>query len=247
MTFSIRTHRAKHWLSAAATSTGHHRKRNQDTYLVDNQAELWAVADGMGGGDRGELASQMAVEALLNVPPHIVLSQRFQRSLDALRSVNYHLCCEKTLTSGAAMMGTTIVAVMAEHGLASLIWAGDSRCYLHRKGVTFQISEDHSLVQHWMNSRRISREEAQASVKSNVITKAIGAEPELTLQSAEFELVPGDLLLLCSDGLYQELSEQQIHHAMHAGQPEWMVRTLMTLALAGEARDNITLVAMKYK
>jgi len=205
------------------------------------------VADGMGGGDRGELASRMVVESMLNIPTQGALSRRVQCALDELRRVNYHLCCEKTLTEDELMMGTTVVALLAHQGIAALLWAGDSRCYLHRKGVTFQVSEDHSLVQRWMNSQQMTREEAQQKVHQNIITRAIGAEPDLSVQSAEFELYPGDILLLCSDGLHQALPERQIHQAMQTGLPEWIVRSLMTAVLAGEARDNITLVVMKYK
>jgi len=205
------------------------------------------VADGMGGGDRGELASRMVVESMLKIPTQGALSRRFRCALDELHRVNYHLCCEKTLTETASMMGTTIVALLADQGMAALLWAGDSRCYLHRKGVTFQVSEDHSLLQHKMNSQQRTRAEAQQKMHQNVITRAIGAEPELSVQSAEFELYPGDILLLCSDGLHQALPERQIHQAMQTGLPEWTVRSLMTTVLAGEAKDNITIVVMKYK
>lgn len=238
--------RSSCWLSAAATSKGHVRANNQDTYLMDGHSAVWAVADGMGGGDRGELASRMVVESLLNIPKQSNLATRFQRVVDQLQYVNRHLCCEKTLIQVSQVMGSTVVLVMEVAGQAACIWAGDSRCYLHRQGVTFQVSEDHSLIQEWMTQQQVSREIAKQHVKQNVITKAIGTVPELTLQCVEFALQPGDTLLLCSDGLYQELSDRDIHQGLQLGHPEKTVSALMSAVLRGEARDNTTIVVMTY-
>ncbi len=241
----LRCSSGKYWSSAAATSSGHVRTENEDTYLIDGIHGLWAVADGMGGHQQGSLASQLVAESLLNIAVEDELESRLEQAARALQAVNFHLSCERTLTAPRQMIGSTAMVLIAQSGRASCLWVGDSRCYLLRRGVLYQISEDHSLVQQWVNAKRITPEEAEQHPKSNVITRAIGASPDLLLASAEFELYADDMLLLCSDGLYREVSSDVLIKSLSSLAPEKAVKTLMQHALAGTACDNITAVVVR--
>jgi serine/threonine protein phosphatase Stp1 len=241
----LRRSSGKHWSSAAATSAGNVRVANEDTYLIDGVGGLWVVADGMGGHQQGELASQMVAEALLDVPACLDLDERLRKVAEALHWVNFHLSCERTLTSPEQIIGSTVMALLTQSGRAACIWAGDSRCYLLRRGVLYQISEDHSLVQQWVNAKRLTAEEAMQHPNSNVVTRAIGVSRELMLESAEFELYADDMLLLCTDGLYRELSSDIMINALNQLQPEKAVQILMQQVLAGAAKDNVTAVVVR--
>lgn len=241
----LRCSSGKHWSSAAATSSGHVCPVNEDTYLIDGIHGLWVVADGMGGHQQGSLASQLVVESLLSISMEDELESRLEQAARALQAVNFHLSCERTLTAPQQMMGSTAMVLLTQAGRANCLWVGDSRCYLLRRGVLYQISEDHSLVQQWVNAKRITPEEAEQHPKSNVITRAIGASPDLLLASAEFELYTDDMLLLCSDGLYREVSSDVLIKSLSSLAPEKAVKTLMQHALAGTASDNITAVVVR--
>lgn len=234
-----------HWSSAAATSTGNVRSTNDDTYLIDTQNGVWVVADGMGGHQFGRVASQMVAESLLDIPYEFDLEQRLEYAANALQWVNFHLSCERTLTEPEQIIGSTVMALIALPGRAACLWAGDSRCYLLRRGVLYQISEDHSLVQQWVNARRLTPEAAIRHPRSNVVTRAIGVSRELILESAELELYPEDMLLLCTDGLYRELSSEIIIRSLSESVPEKAVQMLMQHALGGEAKDNVTAVVVR--
>lgn len=233
------------WSSAAATSTGNVRKTNEDTYLIDAQKGVWVVADGMGGHQLGHVASQMVTESLLDIPYEPTLDRRLEYAANALHWVNFHLSCERTLTEPEQIIGSTVMVLIAKPSRAACLWAGDCRCYLLRRGVLFQISEDHSLVQQWINAKRITTEAARRHPRSHVVTRAVGVTRELVLDSAELEMYPGDMLLLCTDGLYRELSAEIIIRSLSVFEPEKAVQMLMQHALTGEAKDNVTAVVVR--
>ena len=241
----LRCSTGKRWSSAAATSAGNVRRANEDTYLIDARNGVWVVADGMGGHQFGCVASRMVAESLLSIPYESDLDRRLEYAANALQWVNFHLSCERTLTEPEQIIGSTVMALIAHPDRAACLWAGDSRCYLLRRGVLYQISEDHSLVQQWVNAKRITPEAAMQHPKSNIVTRAIGVSRELVLESAELEMYPGDMLLLCTDGLYRELSSEIIIRSLSESEPEKAVQKLMQHALAGEAKDNITAVVVR--
>ncbi|WP_024871768.1 PP2C family protein-serine/threonine phosphatase [Tolumonas lignilytica] len=236
---------ARYWSSAAATCAGNIRVQNEDTYLMNAERGLWAVADGMGGHQQGWLASQLVTESLLNIPWEPDLDKRRESVIDALQWANFHLSCERTLVNPRQIIGSTIMTLLAQPGRATCIWAGDSRCYLLRRGVLFQISEDHSLVQQWVNTKRITPEAALQHPLNNVVTRAVGVDRELVLESAELQLYPDDMLLLCTDGLYRELSTGIIIQCLSTLEPGKAVQMLMQYSLSGTARDNLTAVVVR--
>ncbi len=241
----LRRSSGKRWSSAAATSAGNVRTNNEDTYLMHAENGIWAVADGMGGHQLGGLASQLVTESLLDIPAGGDLERRLEQVANALQWVNFHLSCERTLTNPQQIMGSTVMTLVAQSGRAACIWAGDCRCYLLRRGVLFQISEDHSLVQQWVNAKRLTTEEAIQHPQSNIVTRAIGVSRELILESTEFDLYSGDMLLLCTDGLYRALSARVIIRSLGMSEPEKAVQSLMQHALAGMAKDNVTAVVVR--
>lgn len=241
----LRRSSGKCWSSAAATSAGNVRTDNEDTYLIHAENGIWAVADGMGGHQLGGLASQLVAESLLDIPAGGDLDRRLEHVATALQWVNFHLSCERTLVDPQQIMGSTVMTLVAQSGRAACIWAGDCRCYLLRRGVLFQISEDHSLVQQWVDAKRLTAEEAIQHPHSNIVTRAIGVSRELVLESVEFELYSGDMLLLCTDGLYRGLSAGIIIRSLSFAEPEKAVQALMQHALAGAAKDNVTAVVVR--
>jgi len=140
---------------------------------------------------------------------------------------------------------STVVVLLLEHERAACIWAGDSRCYLWRSQCLYQLSRDHSLQQQLMDEQQLSLERARSHPDARALTRAIGARQPLSLEILEFRLYPGDVFLLCSDGLYQGLRHRELGSAMSAGMPWQVVDRLFVQALRGPALDDLTAVVVQ--
>ncbi|WP_053148279.1 PP2C family serine/threonine-protein phosphatase [Pseudomonas sp. P97.38] len=234
------------WRSAARTDTGKVRTRNEDAFLECPQQGLWAVADGMGGYRGGDIASQLIVAHLAELPMHPDLHERASAVRRCLRWSNRRLSQELTVTERhPGMMGSTVVVLLLEGNHGICIWAGDSRCYLWRGRRLYQLSKDHSLQQQLIDTQRISRAEACAHPAGKALTRAVGAEQELTLETLELAVYPGDTFLLCSDGLYQGLGAEALGGALGLASPCSAVERLFDEVLGGAARDNLTAVVIR--
>lgn len=249
--------RSLNWYSAACTHVGKVRDCNEDAYFNHSPAGLWAVADGLGGYKNGDVASRMVIEALAEytqqteqqqaIEQQVATPTLHQRQIDVhkvLEQVNRHLGVEKTLHSSQVIGSTVISLLLTPQGQAACLWAGDSRCYLLRRQRLYQLTQDHSLVQSWVAQKKLNRRQAEEHPQSHVLTKAIGSAIELTLESVEFDIERGDRLLLCTDGLYRELNEQQVVASLSLPTPSAAVTQLATSVLAGAARDNLTALAV---
>lgn len=238
---------ASAWRSAARTDTGKVRARNEDAFLDLPERGLWAVADGMGGHQNGALASRLIVEALAELPQEGDLEQRVAQVRGCLHELNRRLGQDLTLVGGQAdsVMGSTVVVFLAEENRAACIWAGDSRCYLWRSSRLYQLSRDHSLAQQLIEEQRLSVEEAARHPRAQALTRAVGASEALQLDIVELDILPGDALLLCSDGLYQSLSPDQLGAALNLGSAPLALRRLFDEALRGPARDNLSAVVIR--
>lgn len=217
-------------VAAGFSHSGKVREHNEDAILNLSADKLWAVADGMGGYDFGDIASQMALQAIKAQPLHGSLSQRVQLLKQALNKVNHHLSEEKTLAQ-SQLVGTTLCLLHAHQGQAVCVWAGDSRCYLLRQSRLFQLSRDHSA----------------SKQGRHVITQAIGMGAGLALEHVQLQLQEEDTLLLTSDGTHDYLEELQLIQAMsetspHAGQ-KWLFEQVME----SEARDNCSALMIRIK
>ncbi len=235
------------WRSSARTDTGKVRARNEDAFLALPQHGLWVVADGMGGHRNGALASRMIVEQLAELPGGSDLNLRVRQLRRSLHDLNRRLTQEVTLVCGESdtVMGSTVVALLVEGDRAACVWAGDSRCYLWRSGNLYQISRDHSLYQQLIVEKQMSPEQAAAHPGAHALTRAVGASENLVLDVVDFTVYPGDTLLLCSDGLYQNLSGPSLGAALNLPSPQLALERLFELALEGAARDNISAVVIR--
>ncbi|MEH6565386.1 MAG: PP2C family serine/threonine-protein phosphatase [Halopseudomonas sp.] len=235
------------WDSAARTDRGKVRERNEDSVLDLPGRGIWLVADGMGGHQNGALASRLIVEEIAELSLAGNLDQQVRRVRQALHVVNRRLGHEVTVTADQpdAVMGSTVVALLADEQRAVCLWAGDSRCYLWRNQRLYQLSRDHSLMQQLIHEEHMEPLTAAKHPAANALTRAIGAHERLVLDIIEFSIQPGDTLLLCSDGLYQAVSSGILSHALGLLSPAAAIEYLFTHALSGPARDNISAVVMR--
>ena len=230
--------------SAAVTHVGLVRRCNEDAVLECARAGLWGVADGMGGGQRGDLASQSIMEKLAALSVEAELYSFRQQVYDSLREVNRAL-----LDIGqclGATVASTVALIVVREGQAQLVWVGDSRIGLLRAGHLLWLSRDHSLVQEMLERGGLTLEQARRHPKRNIITRAIGADQQLEIDNRSLSIEPGDVLLACTDGLHGVLSDQQIEHCFSAGQSvEQALQQALQLTLAAGAPDNISAVAIR--
>ena len=232
------------WQTCALTDVGIRRKHNEDSVISRPEAGLWAVADGMGGHEAGDVASKMVVDALADIPRAENFSVFVDQVEDALLTVNHALREHAAREFAGRMMGTTVVVMTADQGYGACIWAGDSRLYQLRDGDLQQISRDHSQVQKLVDAGVLSEEEAESHPNANVITRAIGGSPDLVLDVVLFEIRPGDRFLLCSDGLYNEVGKPAMTEALSADGVEAAAQQLMSGALDAGARDNVSVIVV---
>ena len=228
------------WSSSGLSVPGNVRKVNEDSMLDLPASGIWVVADGMGGHNAGDVASRMIVEALSEVRPADRPSQFVEEIDDRVRRVNRTLH-ESSLAAGGGLSGSTIVVLAVFARYAVCLWAGDSRVYRLRDGKLDQITRDHSETQEAVDQGR-----GEDSAASNVITRAVGGTADLALDIELSELADGDQFLLCSDGLYRELSDEDI--AKHlAREPAEACQGMIEQSLAGSCADNVSVIVVRFK
>lgn len=232
---------AYRWCSANETHVGKVRRLNEDAVLDRPDLGIWAVADGMGGHRGGDRASRMVIDALAAVPPAGQLDDFVDAAIAGLESVNARLHEEARRNAGH-ISGSTVVALLVQGRRGVAVWAGDSRIYLYRNGGLHPLSRDHSQVEEWVSNGLLARDQAGGHPAANVITRAVGAAGRVELETLPIEVLPGDTYLLCSDGLYNEVGEKAIKQILGGGDCRHAAERLLASALAGEARDNISLV-----
>jgi len=232
-----------HWSSAADTHPGNRRARNEDAIFCSSGRELWAVADGMGGHQAGDYASEAIAQCLADVPMGADLNDCVDGIEDSLLEVNDHLRRHAKLSCEGNTVGSTVVVVVTRGDVGVVLWAGDSRLYRLRGRQMQQITRDHNPIVDLLDSGAVSEEEALAT-DTNIITRAVGGQRDLHLDVGVFDVSPGDTLLLCTDGLYREVDPQHMFESLHLN-VEQAVDTLMSCCLAGEARDNVSIVVAR--
>lgn len=235
------------WHSAARSHPGKVREHNEDAFLDRPEHGLWVVADGMGGHHGGARASRLIVESLAELPADAGFEARLRLLRQCLRWLNRRLGQELTVTreQPAPVMGSTVVALLLDGPRAACVWAGDSRCYLWRGRRLYQLTRDHSLQQRLIEEQGLSPEQAGQHPLAHALTRAIGASDELALGVLELQTCPGDVFLLCSDGLYRYVRQEALSHALALATPDAALNRLFDLVLLGEARDNLTAVVVR--
>jgi serine/threonine protein phosphatase PrpC len=232
------------WQAAQETHRGNRRANNEDAVLCRPEVPLFAVADGMGGHMAGDVASQAITDALARVPLSGSLSDDVDRVEDALLNVNDELRLHARNECRGGTVGSTVVTLLAREEVGVVLWAGDSRLYRLRKGRLEQVTRDHNPVSDLLDSGVITEADA-LSADTNIITRAVGGQPNLTLDIAVFDVDLGDTLLLCSDGLYRELDETDLVDVLCGDCPEEIAEGLLARCLSGAARDNVAFIVAK--
>ncbi|TDJ32135.1 MAG: Stp1/IreP family PP2C-type Ser/Thr phosphatase [Gammaproteobacteria bacterium] len=231
-------------VSAHRTHPGHKRKHNEDTVLAVPDLNLWLVADGMGGHDHGEVASALARDILLAaVEDGLPLDKAIQEANEAV--------CSKA-TGDYTGMGTTVVATHLDKNRFRVDWVGDSRAYHYQAAGDSlrQITTDHSYVQELLAGGAISPEQAENHPQRHVITQALGvtAPADLRVDTVKGKLRPGDVLLLCSDGLNNELDDEAIAEILGQNKSlEQKADQLVQSALDNGGSDNVSVALLALK
>jgi serine/threonine protein phosphatase PrpC len=227
---------------AHRTDVGKVRRANEDSVLAEPALGLWAVADGMGGHDNGQWASQTVVEHLRGVRLDGSLQTDTLRVADRIHAANAVI--NQRATESGRTMGSTIVALLLGEGRFAALWAGDSRIYLLRAGVLHRLTQDHSHVQDLVDQGLIAAEEAPGHPLSNLITRAVGIEATLDLDVVVDDTEAQDIFLLCSDGLTGVVRDAEIAERLGGQDPEGACATLLALTLARGAPDNVSIVVV---
>ncbi|HKI93001.1 MAG TPA: Stp1/IreP family PP2C-type Ser/Thr phosphatase, partial [Gaiellaceae bacterium] len=229
--------------SAVASDTGRKRRRNEDSYVV--APPLFAVADGMGGAQAGEVASKLAA-AVLEAPADGALAGT-ERLAALIREANRRVFERSTVDPATSGMGTTMTVALAEGRVVAIGHVGDSRAYLLRGGRLEQLTEDHSLVNELLKTGKLSPEEAEVHPQRSVITRAVGTDPEVDVDAFTVDAEDGDVFLLCSDGLTDMVEDEDILDllARHADDLDRATRALIGAANRGGGEDNVTAVAFR--
>ena len=233
------------WRTSSNTHTGKVRSVNEDSILVKSDLLLWAVADGMGGHEAGDVASKMVVNSLEALTDCDYLSKFVDQVEDALLNVNAKILDLSANVYNGKTMGSTVVVMTVKGAVGICMWAGDSRLYRFRHGELKRISRDHSQVEEMLARGLISAEEAETHPASNIITRAVGAGRELYIDITAFEIETNDTFMLCSDGLYNEVAEEDIVTCLNMKHVEQSTTTLLNYALSSGARDNVSVVVSR--
>jgi serine/threonine protein phosphatase PrpC len=224
------------------TDTGRRRRRNEDAYVCE--PPLFAIADGMGGAQAGEVASRLAAAALKESGADTGGEERIY---DLIQEANRRVYDRSSTDPSTSGMGTTITVALVENGNVAFGHVGDSRAYLIRDRRMEQITEDHSLVNELMKSGKLSREEAEAHPQRSVITRALGTDPDVDVDTFTIEAETGDVFLLCSDGLTDMVDEGEIFELVDANRRDIdaALKALVKAANRSGGEDNITVVAFE--
>jgi protein phosphatase len=227
---------------AQRSDTGRQREANEDSYFA--RAPVFAVADGMGGAQAGEVASRLAAESFEAAERSGESPEAYLRSIATSANARIHRLAQTDASRSG--MGTTLTAALVEDDEVGLAHVGDSRAYLYREGELKLLTSDHSLVEELRRQGRLTEEQAEGHPQRSIITRALGPEQEVEVDTMTYRARPGDVYLLCSDGLTTMLSDDEIAVVL-SDEPTLDAATDRLVRQANEAggRDNITVVAFR--
>jgi serine/threonine protein phosphatase PrpC len=248
-----------HIVAAGKTDVGQKRDHNEDALLLDPDLGLYVVCDGMGGHAAGEVASAHAVKTVQRVlREHLALIDEARkdkgdardRLIMAVEAAVNTACSEiygmATADNGKAGMGTTLVMMLVVGGKGLMAHVGDSRLYMVRAGQIHQLSEDHSYTSEMVKRGKMTREQARTSPYANVITRAVGIQKNVQVDTLMFDMIPGDTFLLCSDGLHGYYDDpNDLAEALSQTEHEKIPDALIGTANTRGGKDNITAVILR--
>ena len=236
------------------TDKGIARQDNEDSVFVLPDRNLYMIADGVGGQSSGELASRTAVGYMAqfaalhpvgDVREGMPLKQYFRSLLSGANELIFGKASGEPLNAG---MATTALICYLRNDNAYVVNVGDSRAYLIRDGLIMQVTKDHTLIQDMLDSGEITAEEAKSHPEKHVITRAVGGEPTVDPDFFSFRTYPGDTIILCTDGLYGMVEEEEIARVASASKTmHGLARSLVDMANASGGEDNITVVCMRIQ
>lgn len=230
--------------SAGRSEVGLVRQRNEDSMLLNDDAGLWLVFDGMGGHENGALASRTAAAAFLDIDLPVDFETAVSAAADRMHRTNAELA-KLVEANGGGTMGTTAVGILLRNRQFAVIWVGDSRAYVYRRGGLFQLSVDHTHVQDLLDQGILSPDDAKGHPMGHVLTRALGVETTVQVDITADETEPGDRFLLCSDGLSGPVSDAEIRDLLRLGSPQEAVDGLIERAYEQGAPDNVTAVVIE--
>jgi protein phosphatase len=231
--------------AGATTHIGKIRQHNEDNYILATARGFWAVADGMGGHEAGDVASQVVIEELNTIVTTSTAAELLASCEASMVVANSRLQKLSEERSGA-LIGTTVAVLLVFDAFYASVWSGDSRIYRIRRCQIEQITLDHSELQELVSEGKLNAEEARAWPAKNVITRAIGVRenPELEMKSGTLE--PGDIFILCTDGLTAHVEDSEILELASRHPPQEACDLLVALTLERGAVDNVTVVAVQF-
>ncbi len=229
------------------THQGNVRTHNEDSVLSKPDAGLWIIADGMGGHEAGEVASQMIIHDLEALPHRAYVSDFVDDIEDALLLVNQKLRHYSAEKFNGLTVGSTVVSLIIRGAMGVVLWVGDSRLYRLRGRTLEQLTKDHSEVQVQIDKGIITEDQAETSSIKNMLSRAVGAFDELEVDLNAFTINDGDLFLLCSDGLYNELSANELRNILKQGNTSKVPDLMMKECLGKAAKDNVSFIVLKAK
>jgi len=232
--------------SRAVTHPGTKRGHNEDMFVARPDLGLWAVADGAGGHEAGEVASDMITTTLATIPSALTADEMLSQVRLRISATHVALQERAAQMGEGALMASTVVVLIVRHGHFACLWAGDSRAYFLHDGVLQRITRDHSLVQELVDAGELDEADAEGHPRANVITRAVGDMAEtMELDKVIGPVAAGDRFLLCSDGLSKVLDDAAISDLLGAVPAEQAAEQLVAEALARQAADNVTAVVME--
>lgn len=232
------------WTSCSRSDVGMVREINEDACLDRPERGLWAVADGMGGHSRGDLASRIVTEALDQLPPHDDVLKYLNDARRRLQTANSSLRKEAVIRD-TRIIGSTVVVLLACDAYCAYLWAGDSRLYLFRDGRLKQLTRDHSQVEELKSKGELGSADLVNHPARNLITRAVGGADTLDLDEETIQAGDGDMFLLCSDGLSNMVTDDEIRSVLVPGDCRHASELLIDMALERGGRDNISVVAVR--
>jgi serine/threonine-protein phosphatase Stp1 len=230
---------------AVRTHVGCRRRMNEDAVLSRPELGVWAVADGMGGHDAGEVASALVVKGLAGLDRGLALHERAAAASRTLQAINSELIRMAAEGPRPRTIGSTVVAVLADERAFVCLWVGDSRVYRVRGGALERLTHDHSLVQELIDLGEIEPADAERHPNANVITRAVGVDALLNLDQVEGSIMAGDVFLLASDGLTRLVSDAELLAELGSDRLDDAADWFLETCLDRGAPDNVSLVIVR--
>lgn len=234
-------------ISSGVTHTGHVRTKNEDSVLLLDEENIWLVADGMGGHQAGDFASQTITRNMGLYKQQSALDESILLLEENILNSNAIIRDKSYKLGKNATIGSTVVCAYIWQNYLFTFWAGDSRLYRYRGNKFERLTEDHSYVEELVKMGKIEARDAESHPAANVVLKAVGIDDELSLDFDYFELLNDDIFIICSDGLYKDLDENSLVSIIdqNKGDMDQLTQSLLARSLDAGGTDNTTIIALK--